>query len=109
MNSLLEACRKVGSESVVKPIPGLFKETLAARLDEISQIAFMHIDCDWYESTMCVLENLFPLLSPGAKIILDDYDYWNGVRKAYEEYSNFHGLNYPIVKLTSRTALVVKT
>jgi hypothetical protein len=106
---LLEACREVGSESFVKPIPGLFEETLGAHRDEISKIAFMHIDCDWYESTLCVLENLFPLLSPGARVILDDYDYWDGVRKAYEEYSNSRGLNYPLVKLTPRTALIIKT
>ena len=109
MESLLDACRRVGSESFVKPIPGLFEETLGAQVDEIAQIAFMHIDCDWYESTLCVLENLFPLLSPGARVILDDYDYWDGVRKAYEEFSIEQGLNYPLVKLTPNTALIVKT
>ena len=96
LESLHEACRKVEAESYVSPIQGLFQKTLPENLDKIGKIAFLHIDCDWYESTVCVLENLFPLLSSGAKVILDDYDYWDGVQKAYSEYCSSYGLNYPI-------------
>lgn len=106
LESLHEACRKVEAESYVRPIQGLFQKTLPENRDKIGKIAFLHIDCDWYESTVCVLENLFPLLSSGAKVIIDDYDYWDGVQKAYSEYCSSYGLNYPIVKLTPTTALI---
>jgi len=109
LESLLEACSKVGAESYVSPIQGLFQKTLPESRDKIGKIAFLHIDCDWYESTVCVLEQLFPLLSPGAKVIIDDYDYWDGVQKAYSEYCTSCGLDYPIVKLTPTTALVEVT
>jgi hypothetical protein len=109
LESLREACRKVEAESYVSPIQGLFQKTLPESRDKIGKIAFLHIDCDWYESTVCVLEQLFPLLSPGAKVIIDDYDYWDGVQKAYSEYCTSCGLDYPIVKLTPTTALVEVT
>jgi hypothetical protein len=106
LESLLEACRKVEAESYVSPIQGLFQDTLASARDKIGEIAFLHIDCDWYESRVCVLEQLFPLLSPGAKVIIDDYDYWDGVQKAYSEYCTSYGLNFPLLKLTPTTALI---
>jgi hypothetical protein len=107
LESLREACKRVDAQSFVSPVKGLFQDTLASHRREIGEIAFLHIDCDWYESTICVLENLFPLLTPGAKVILDDYDYWDGIQKAYGEYCERHGQHYPLVKLTPSTALIV--
>jgi hypothetical protein len=108
LESLREACKKVDAQSFVSPVKGLFQDTLASHRREIGEIAFLHIDCDWYESTICVLENLFPLLTPGAKVILDDYDYWDGVQQAYSEYCCLHDLHYPLVKLSPTTALITK-
>lgn len=50
------------------------------------QIALMRIDTDWYESTRHELEHLFPRLSPGGVLIVDDYGFWRGSRKAVDEY-----------------------
>jgi O-methyltransferase len=50
------------------------------------QIAVLRLDTDWYESTRHELENLFPRLVPGGVIIIDDYGYWKGCRKATDEY-----------------------
>lgn len=50
------------------------------------QIALLRIDTDWYESTKAVLETLFPRLVKGGVLILDDYGYWKGARKAVDEY-----------------------
>jgi O-methyltransferase len=46
------------------------------------------LDTDWYESTRHELEHLYPCLSPGGVLIIDDYGYWSGARKAVDEY--FH-------------------
>jgi O-methyltransferase len=32
------------------------------------------------------LEQLYPRLSPGGVLIVDDYGYWRGARKATNEY-----------------------
>ncbi len=63
-------------------IKGLVQETM--RLDQ--QIAFAHIDVDWYEPVMTCLSRVFPRLVVGGSIILDDYHDWGGCRKATDEY-----------------------
>jgi O-methyltransferase len=50
------------------------------------KIALLRLDTDWYESTKCELENLFPLLVNGGVLIIDDYGHWKGCKKAVDEY-----------------------
>ncbi len=49
-------------------------------------IALLRLDTDWYESTRHELEHLFPRLSPGGVLIIDDYGHWQGCQKAVDEY-----------------------
>ena len=57
-------------------------------LPELSpaQVALLRLDTDWYESTKCELEILFPNLISGGVLIIDDYGHWQGCRKAVDEY-----------------------
>ena len=50
------------------------------------QISILRLDTDYYESTKWELENLYPRLAPGGVLIIDDYDHWNGCRKACDEF-----------------------
>jgi hypothetical protein len=50
------------------------------------RIAVLRLDTDWYESTRHELQHLYPLLSPGGVLILDDYGHWEGSKKAVDEY-----------------------
>jgi O-methyltransferase len=49
-------------------------------------IALLRLDTDWYESTRHELIHLFPALVDGGVLIIDDYGYWQGARKAVDEY-----------------------
>jgi hypothetical protein len=49
-------------------------------------IALLRLDTDWYSSTAHELEHLLPLLVPGGVLVLDDYGYWQGARRAVDEY-----------------------
>lgn len=49
-------------------------------------IALLRLDTDWYESTRHELQYLFPLLSDGGVLIIDDYGHWDGARRAVDEY-----------------------
>jgi predicted O-methyltransferase YrrM len=69
-------------EHNVELVQGLFEDTID--LDE--PVAFAHLDGDWYESTMTCLQRIAPLLTPGGRIVLDDYDHWSGCRMAVDEY-----------------------
>jgi hypothetical protein len=51
-----------------------------------NQIALLRIDTDWYESTRHELEHLYPRLSRGGILIIDDYGHWRGAQKAVDEY-----------------------
>ena len=50
------------------------------------KICILRIDTDWFESTKYSLEHLYPRLTVGGVLILDDYDYWSGARRAVNEY-----------------------
>lgn len=50
------------------------------------QIALLRLDTDWYESTAHELEHLYPLVVSGGVVIIDDYGYWKGARKAVDEF-----------------------
>ena len=49
-------------------------------------IAILRLDTDWYESTRHELEHLYPLLAEGGALIVDDYGFWQGARRAVDEY-----------------------
>jgi O-methyltransferase len=51
-----------------------------------AHLAVLRLDTDWYQSTRHELEQLYPRLSPGGVLIVDDYGYWRGARKATDEY-----------------------
>lgn len=63
---------------------GMVEQTLPKHAPD--QIAILRLDTDWYESTRHELEHLYPRLSPGGVLIIDDYGYWAGARKAVDEY-----------------------
>lgn len=50
------------------------------------QIAILRLDTDWYSSTLHELEHLFSRLSRGGVLIIDDYGWWAGARKAADEF-----------------------
>lgn len=68
----------------VQLIAGLVEETIPATAPE--QIAFLRLDTDWYSSTKVEMDELFPRLSPGGVLIVDDYGFTAGSRKAVDEF-----------------------
>lgn len=64
--------------------PGLVEDTVPANAPE--QIAFLRLDTDYYSSTKVELEVMFPRLSPGGVLIIDDYGFTAGTRKAVDEF-----------------------
>lgn len=65
-------------------IKGPVEKTLPASLP--SNIALLRLDTDWYESTYHELIHLFPILCPNGVLIIDDYGFWQGCRKAVDDY-----------------------
>ena len=85
-DSLEALASRVGVGDIIRPVRGFFHESLPPVRDEIGSIALLHLDGDWYESTMTILSQLYPLCEPGAYLQLDDYHYWDGCRLAVADY-----------------------
>lgn len=68
----------------VEFLVGWFSETLPEA--PISQLAVMRLDGDLYESTMDALSALYPRLSPGGYVIVDDYGTIPACRQAVHDY-----------------------
>jgi hypothetical protein len=96
MDSLLALCRDLGASEWVRPVQGLFGETLPARREEMGELALLHMDGDWYESTRDVLVNLYDHVRPGGFIQIDDFGFWEGCRRALEEFRSARGLTWEL-------------
>jgi O-methyltransferase len=63
---------------------GRVEDTLPSQAPQ--QIALLRLDTDWYESTRHELLHLYHRVVPGGVVIIDDYGYWQGARKAVDEF-----------------------
>lgn len=63
---------------------GMVEETV--KQAGIEKISLLRIDTDFYSSTKAALIELWPKLSVGGILILDDYSHWDGARRAVDEY-----------------------
>jgi hypothetical protein len=50
------------------------------------RISVLRLDTDWYESSLVELQILYPRLSVGGVLIIDDYGKWLGQKRAVDEY-----------------------
>jgi hypothetical protein len=79
---------------------GWFEQTLPAFLAAHPDdgVAFLHVDCDIYSSTVTVLRALGPRLKPGAVLVFDEYfNYPNWQRhewRAFQEFVRDAGMSY---------------
>ena len=96
----------------VKLIKGWFKDSLPNFLKlNKSEICFVHMDCDTYESTKQVLNILTSKkLNPGTLILFDEYlsyvGWKHGEFKAWQEFVEENKINYKYEMFGERQALV---
>ena len=74
----------LGSLDGVKLVPGFVEDTLPKF--EVHPICLLRLDTDFYNSTKAELEVLYPHLSSGGVLIIDDYGMFAGSRRATDEY-----------------------
>jgi O-methyltransferase len=66
-------------------VKGWFSETLLTFVPP-APILLLRLDADWYDSTMTCLRALYPYVSSGGLIILDDYYTWDGCSRAVHDF-----------------------
>jgi hypothetical protein len=109
LESLLEIARKLQVENMIQPVKGLFAETLPVHGQTIGPIALLHVDGDWYSSTMDVLGNLYDQVVPRGYIQIDDYGYWEGCKKAVTEFQRDRGVTFDLQTIDSTGVWFQKT
>jgi hypothetical protein len=78
-------------------VPGRVEETIPGGAPE--QIAILRLDTDWYASTRHELEHLYPRLSPGGVLLIDDYGWWQGSREAVDEFLEKTGARLLLLRM----------
>lgn len=84
----------------VRFLPGWFADTLPDA--PIARLALMRLDGDWYESTRVALDALYPRLSPGGFVIVDDYGLPTGCARAVDEYRAAHRIDAPLTRINAQ-------
>jgi len=85
----------------VRFVQGWYEDTLPLLSQDVGKIALLHVDCDWYDSTRVVLENLYDSVVPGGVVVLDDHFYWNGAGQAANEFFASRGLKPRLTRVKS--------
>lgn len=89
----------------IRYVMGRVEETIPAHLPQ--QIAILRLDTDWYESTRHELVHLMPRVSPGGVLIIDDYGFWQGARRAVDEYLAATGARLLLNRIDSTGRIAV--
>jgi O-methyltransferase len=87
-------------------VKGPVEETLPEHAPE--DIALLRLDTDWYASTKHELLHLYPRLARGGVLILDDYGYWQGARRAVDEYVAENELTLLLNRIDNTARIAVK-
>ena len=74
----------------VRFLKGFFRDTLPTA--PIERLSLLRLDGDLYESTMQALTHLYPKVSPGGFVIVDDYHAIEPCRRAVHDYLRAHDL-----------------
>jgi len=85
----------------VRFLAGWFKDTLSTA--PIDTIAIARLDGDMYESTIQALDALYPKLSSGGFLIIDDY-FIPECREAVNDYRRHHTITDPVDPIDEQSA-----
>lgn len=78
---------------------GWFQNILPKIRNKIGDIAILRLDADWYESTKACLDNLYDNVVEDGYVIIDDYNFWEGSKKATDEFLKKRKLDVNLIKI----------
>ena len=87
-------------------IKGKVEDTIPKNSPET--ISILRLDTDWYDSTRHELIHLFPRLVKGGVIIIDDYGFWKGAKKAVDEYFEENNILILLNKIDTTGVIGIK-
>lgn len=81
----------------VRFLKGWFRDTLPRA--PVERLAVLRLDGDLYESTMVALQNLYPKVSIGGYVIVDDYGAIEACAKAVQDFRRENDVDDPLVTI----------
>ena len=78
-------------------VEGWFRDTLPG-LDS-QRLALIRLDGDMYESTIQALDALYPKLSVGGFVIIDDYGSWPACKQAVHDFRDANAITDEIIRI----------
>ena len=99
--------KKFSNKNNLICIKGPVEKTLDIKENLPNKISILRLDTDWYSSTKKELEILFPLLEKNGILIIDDYGFWKGARKAVDEY--FKNKNVTMFKIDFTGRMIINS
>jgi len=87
-------------------VQGPVEETLPKNAP--AELALLRLDTDWYASTKHELIHLYPQLARGGVLIIDDYAYWRGARKAVDDYVRENELALLLIRIDHGARVAIK-
>ncbi len=86
---------RLGCLDGVRFVPGFFEETMAELQGRTWSL--IRLDGDTYKATRLTLEALYPGLAVGGYVVLDDYLFLDGCRRAVDDFRREQAISEPIV------------
>jgi O-methyltransferase len=105
MDEVRESFRLYNMMYKIMFVPGWFKDTIPKVAASIRDISVLRLDNDYYESTSITLRYMYPHVSEGGYIIVDDYDCCPGCNRAVDEYRTEFGITNQLFRM-SKTSRV---
>jgi hypothetical protein len=87
-------------------VKGMVEETIPDNAP--GHIALCRLDTDWYESTAHEMEHLYPRITAGGVLLIDDYGHYMGSKRAVDEYIEKNGLTLLLnrIDFSGRLAII---
>jgi O-methyltransferase len=108
LEEVTENAARLGLSSYTRLVKGWFENTLPEFRERIGKIALLRIDCDWYESVNCRLENLYDQVVDGGFIVFDDYYAFDGCAVAVHEFLGRRHIPYRLETLAPDFVMINK-
>lgn len=107
LEEVKENMSKTGyAKNKIHYIKGKVEDTIPNVLPDT--ISLLRLDTDWYESTKHELIYLYPKLTKKGILLIDDYGYWQGSKKAVDEYIEEEKLSIFLNRIDLSGRLAVK-
>jgi len=72
----------------VQLVKGYVENTLPTQIDHLENMDILRLDIDWYSGTDYCIRQLYKLVKKGGLVIIDDYYFNKGCKKAIDDFRN---------------------